>query len=125
MFTWMGTVIYCAKLVLAAKIPTDLRMFLPIKNGYPYLPLNANIVSDLNTIYSELEAGLTLLYCTLDTLNMPANMNGVCINIQRKIGTNVSTTQYVAQVFIYRGSICYRTSMGNGTQLNWTEWKTL
>lgn len=111
--------------LLAAKIPTDLRMFLPIKNGYPYLPLNANIVSDLNTIYSELEAGLTLLYCTLDTLNMPANMNGVCINIQRKIGTNVSTTQYVAQVFIYRGSICYRTSMGNGTQLNWTEWKTL
>lgn len=101
----------------------DERMFLPKSNNLPYLPVEDDIVEDLNSIFSTLNAGLTLLYCTANTANIPSSANGLCIHMQRKNGSEVATTQLIAQYMMCDNIIFFRTGRGNGTDINWRDWR--
>ena len=106
-------------------IPNDNRMLLPKKDGFPYLPYNSYNVVDLNTIHESLSGGLFLLYCTPNTLNIPDGVLGLCLHSQRVIGTNVTNSQLLTQLFMYGGAIYFRTGRGNGTQISWYGWEQL
>ena len=90
--------------------------------------LNANIWTQNvhpDDVYKHVNAGISTLLINANTENLPCYA-GMLLHVQRWEKNDISATQYIFQIiFDDKGELFYRYGVGNGTKINYAEWKKI